>query len=343
MPIRDDDYFMAAALREARKGRGHTSPNPRVGAVLVVGGKIVARGHHERAGGPHAEIQCLTKFGKRLPRDAVLYVTLEPCSTIGKTGRCTDALIAAGLRQIVVGAIDPNPRHNGRGITKLQRAGMTVRTGVMEKECRELNESFNKWITTGRPFVIAKCGMSLDGRLVPPPGEGQWITSPASRRDAQQLRAQVDAILVGGETIRRDNPRLTVRGIMKATQPWRVIVTRSRKLPRNTRVLSDRWKEKTIVYRGKSLPAVLRDLGKRSVLSVMIEGGGHTLGQALDDRLIDKVQIYIGAVFTGGATIAFGGRGAGSTSEAARLERVSFTRIGQDVRVTGYVAGTNSE
>lgn len=327
---------MRAALREARKGVGRTSPNPAVGTVLVIDGKIVAKGHHRRAGLPHAEIECLSAYKKRIPKRAVLYVTLEPCSTVGRTGACTEAILKAGVRRLVIGAIDPNPRHSGAGIQLLKEAGLEVRTGVLAEDCARLNESFNKWIATRRPFVVAKCGMSLDGRLSPPPGESRWITSAASRRDAHQLRAQVDAILIGAETLRADDPRLTARGIPGSKQPWRVVLSRSGTLPRQARLFTDRFAARTIVYGEKKLGAILRELGEKEITSVLIEGGGDILGQALDQRLVDKVQLYFGPVFTGGPVIAFPGKGAASTQEAPRLERVQYERIGHDLRVTGY-------
>ncbi len=237
---------------------------------------------------------------------------------------------------MVVGATDPNPKHAGRGIEVLKKAGVEVSSGVLADECALLNEAYNKWITTKQPFVIAKCGMTLDGRLSLPPGEGRWITSAASRRHAQQLRARVDAILIGAETLRTDNPRLTVRAVRGANQPWRVVVSGSGRLPKTSHLFTDRHKERTIVYRGKNLKAVLRDLGKKEITSVLIEGGGQILGEALDKRLVDKVQLYLGPSFAGGPTLAFGGLGAGSTAEAAQVERISYERIGQDVCVTGY-------
>ena len=329
---------MSMAIREARKGEGRTSPNPIVGAVLVAENKVLARGHHERFGGPHAEVRCLSQVGNSLPAGATLYVTLEPCSTVGKTGRCTDAIIRSGVSTVVVGAVDPNPLHKGRGLAALDRAGVTVRSGVLGTECTGLNETFNKWIVSRQPFVIAKCGMSLDGRLTQSPRNSRWITSAAARRDAQELRAQVDAIIVGAETVRQDDPRLTVRGVKDAKQPWRVILTKSGKLPSRSRVFRDRFKDRTLVYRNKSMRAVLADLGKKEVLAVLIEGGGDILGQALDSGLIDKVQVYLGPIFTGGPVLAFGARGASSTQTATRLTRLSYDRIGDDVRVIGYVA-----
>ena len=330
--------FMQAALREARRGLGLTSPNPAVGAVLVVGNRIVARGHHRRAGGPHAEVECLSRFGRALPKTATMYVTLEPCSTTGRTGPCTTALIEAGLKKLVIGATDPNPKHAGRGIAALRHAAIDVQAGVLADECAKLNESYNKWITTGLPFVIAKCGMSLDGRLTAPPGESQWLTFAASRRDAQRLRAQVDAILVGAETIRADNPRLTVRGQPGAKQPWRIVLSRSGKLPRDAKIFVDRFGERTLVYRQITMANLLRDLGSRDITSVLIEGGGEVLGEALDERVIDRVQIYLAPRFTGGATLAFAASGAATTAEALRLRDVRYKRIGPDICITGSPA-----
>lgn len=326
---------MRLALHEARKGLGRTSPNPAVGAVLFINGIIAATGHHRGAGLAHAEIECLRRFKKAIPKRAVLFVTLEPCSTAGRTGACTKAIVEAGVRNIVIGATDPNPQHAGRGIEILQQAGLNVRSGVLADECSALNEGYNKWITMRRPFVVAKCGMSLDGRLSPPSSEPRWITSPASRRHAQKLRAEMDAILIGAGTLRADNPRLTVRGIRGAKQPWRVVLSRSGSLPRQAHLFSDRFADRTIVFKGNNLETVLRKLGEREITSVLIEGGGEILGQALDGRLVDKVQLYLGPSFTGGP-LAFAGDGVESTRDAPRLDRVSVERIGQDVCIRGY-------
>ena len=330
------EKFMRAALLQAKKGLGTTSPNPAVGAVLVSRNRIIARGHHRRAGGDHAEIDCLRKLDDPIPAEAVLYVTLEPCSTRGRTAPCANYIIQRGVRRVVIGAVDPNPKHRGRAIGLLHAAGVDVRTSVLEDECTRLNEAFNKWIVTGEPFVIAKCGMSLDGYLTRPPGETRWLTSESSRTHAHQLRALVDAIIVGAETIRRDNPRLTVRKGPRRTQPWRVILTKSGRLPQNATIFRDSAKERTVVYRNRTLRAVLRDLGRREITSVLIEGGGDVLSQALDQRLIDKVQIYIAPLFTGGGVLAFGGKGAASTQQSLRLESPRYERIGQDICITSY-------
>lgn len=333
-----DDEFMNAALAEARRGLGHTSPNPAVGAVVVRGGKIVARGFHHRVGLPHAEIEALRALPKpALAKGATIYVTLEPCSTHGRTPPCVNAIIAAGLRRVVIGAIDPNPAHAGRGVELLRAAGIAVTTGVLEKECRALNAAFNHWIVTKLPLVIAKAGMSLDGRLTRPPGEGQWLTNAAARKDAHQLRAQVDAILVGAETVRRDNPRLSVRGVRGAKQPWRIVVTRSGNLPKDAYLFTDEHRDCTLVYRGKSLRAVLRDLGKRQITSVMIEGGGGVLGQAFDHRLVQQAHFYLASLLCGGPAVVLQGRGVGSTAESATLRNPVYTRLGDNLRLTGDV------
>jgi diaminohydroxyphosphoribosylaminopyrimidine deaminase/5-amino-6-(5-phosphoribosylamino)uracil reductase len=271
-----------------------------------------------------------------------LYVTLEPCSTTGRTGPCTETIIEAGVRNLVVGAIDPNPKHSGRGIELLRKAGLDVRVGILSAECTELNESYNKWIQTGLPFVIAKCGMSLDGRLTASPSESRWLTSAASRRDVQELRAGVDAILVGAETIRADNPRLTVRGKPGARQPRRIVLSRSGKLPRAARVFTDRFAEFTMVFHDIDLRDLLRKLGAQEITSVLIEGGGDILGQALDQRLIDKVQIYAAPIFTGGPTLAFAGAGADSTPSAARVSRIRYQKFANDICAIGYPAYESS-
>jgi diaminohydroxyphosphoribosylaminopyrimidine deaminase / 5-amino-6-(5-phosphoribosylamino)uracil reductase len=343
MTTNRDEAFMRAALVEAKKAVGRTSPNPAVGAVLVIDNRVASKGHHREAGRAHAEIECLRDFDARIPARATLYVTLEPCSTAGRTAPCTEAIIKAGLKNVVIGATDPNPRHSGRGIVQLRKAGVRVRDGILAKECTRLNEAFNKWIVTGRPFVIAKCGMSLDGRLTRPPGDSRWITGSDARRNAHQLRACMDAVLVGAETVRADNPRLTVRGLRRPRQPWRIVLTRSGQLPREARVLSDKFAARTLIYKRKSLASVLKDLGTRGITSVLIEGGGEVLGEALDKRLIDKVQIYFGPIIAGGPVIAFPGEGIEKTADALRLRHIEYEQIGQTVSLKGYPGLQDSE
>jgi diaminohydroxyphosphoribosylaminopyrimidine deaminase/5-amino-6-(5-phosphoribosylamino)uracil reductase len=333
-----DEEFMRVALAEARRGLGQTSPNPAVGAVIVRARKIIARGYHHRAGLPHAEIEALRALSKpALAKGATIYVTLEPCSTHGRTPPCVEAIIAAGFKRVVIGTIDPNPSHAGRGVKLLQDAGIAVTAGVLEAECRALNAAFNHWIVTKMPLVIAKAGMSLDGRITRPPGEGQWLTNAAARKDAHRLRAQVDAILIGAETLRKDNPRLTVRGVRGARQPWRFVVTRSGKLPQDAHLFTDEHRERTLVYQGKSLRTVLRDLGKRQITSVMIEGGGGVLGEAFDRRLVQRVHFYLAPLLCGGPAVVVKGLGVGSNAEAATVRNATYTPLGDNLRLTGEV------
>jgi diaminohydroxyphosphoribosylaminopyrimidine deaminase/5-amino-6-(5-phosphoribosylamino)uracil reductase len=331
-----DEKFMRLALCEAERGVGWTSPNPAVGAVIVRQGRVVARGWHRKAGQPHAEIEALRALPTPAQAEgATLYITLEPCSTYGRTPPCTEAIVAAGIGRVVYGATDPNPAHVGRARPILEAAGIAVTEGVLGDECTALNAGFNKWVTTGLPLVIAKAGLSLDGRLSRPPGEGRWLTSEHSRADAMKLRTQVDAILIGAGTLRTDDPQLTIRGIpgFERKQPWRVVVTRGGQLPKGARLFKDRHRDRTLVYRGKTLRAVLHDLGRRGCLNVMIEGGGEILGAAFDAGLVDRVHFYVAPLLCGGPNV-IGGRGAGLTSESIKLDAVSYAQVGTDIRIT---------
>jgi diaminohydroxyphosphoribosylaminopyrimidine deaminase/5-amino-6-(5-phosphoribosylamino)uracil reductase len=329
---------MRAALAEARKGLGKTGPNPAVGAVISKNGKILALGWHRGAGKPHAEIEALKNLkNPALARGATLHVTLEPCSTHGRTPPCTEAIIQAGFARVVFGATDPNPKHAGRAKEILEAAGIQTLSGVLGEECTLLNRAWNKWIATGLPFVTAKAGMSLDGRIASPP-DRRWITSDAARRDAMRLRAECGAVLVGAETVRTDNPLLTIRGLRVKEQPLRAVWSCSGQIPSDCHLLTDEHRDRTIIYKGKPLAAVLRDLGKRGVQHVLIEGGGKTLGEALDRRLIDRIVFYIAPVLLGGPTPALGGHGAPSNESALRLKTPTYRRIGPDLRVEGELA-----
>ncbi len=336
----DDERFMQTALREARRGLGQTSPNPAVGAAIVFPGatRIAARGWHRKAGLPHAEIEAL----RALPtpgqaQGATLYVTLEPCSTHGRTPPCAEAIIAAGIRRVVIGTLDPNPAHAGRAIGILGQAGIEVHHGVLEKECRELNLAFNHWIVTGMPWVLAKAGFSLDGRITRPPEASRWITNARSRAATHRERALVDAILIGGETLRVDNPRLTVREVSGARQPWRVVVSHSGNLPGEATLFTDEFKDRTLVFTGKPLREVLHELGRRQITSVMIEGGTRTLGEAFDDQLVQQVSFYVAPLLLGGPKQVTGGEGVDSTPLAARIVDPRYTRLGDDLHLTGVV------
>ena len=329
---------MRLALREARRGAGRTSPNPAVGAVIVSArGRLLASGWHRAAGCPHAEIEAFRRLARPgLARGASLYVTLEPCSTHGRTPPCVDAIIAAGFARVVAGATDPNPAHAGHGFDRLRAAGIEVIPGVLAAEAAALNRAFNKWIVTGLPLVIAKCALSLDGRITRLPSEGPWLTCERSRSDAHRLRARVDAILIGAGTLRVDNPRLTVRGVRVTRQPWRVVLTRSGDLPAQAHLFTDEHSERTLVYKRRSLAWVLRNLGRRGVTSVLIEGGAQLLGEAFDRRLVDRVQFYAAPLLVGGLKLSIAGRGAGRKSPV--VANPEYRRIGSDLVLTGDVS-----
>lgn len=338
--LREDIKYMRAALAEAVKGSGRTHPNPAVGAIVVKEGRILSRGWHHAAGCPHAEIEALRGLKKASDSEsATMYVTLEPCSTKGRTPPCTQAIIDAGILRVVYGACDPNPKHAGRADRILKNAGIRVTRGILATECEEINEAWNKWIATGLPFVVAKAGMSLDGCIASPPGR-RWITSEESRFDAMRLRSGCGAVVVGGNTVRTDNPRLTVRGIESAKQPLRVVWTRSGKIPRDSHLLTDEFRERTRIYKGLPLREVLRDLASQGIEKVLIEGGGATLGEAMDRHLVDQVVIYVSPVLLGGPVSAFGGRGVGSNEEGNALTDVVYERLGPDLKIRGRLCST---
>lgn len=334
----NDEKFMRAALRLARAGLGKTRPNPAVGCVIVKNGRVIGRGFHRRAGLPHAEIEALRSLKKpRHALGATAYITLEPCSSHGRTPPCTRAIIAAGIARVVVGGVDPNPKHRGRGLRILAKAGIKTKSGVLGAECAALNPEFNHVMSTGLPWVIAKCGMSLDGRLTRPPGEGQWITSPAARRDAMKLRASVDAVIVGAGTVRADDPALTVRGIRGSAQPWRVIWAPRRLPPKDSQLMRQRKDGRVIVLRRQSLCAALRDLAKQGIQRVLLEGGGHALGCAFDARLICEVVFYVAPMLAGGGIPATGGSGTAKLKGAQLLADANYSLIGGCVRASGLL------
>lgn len=330
-----DEAFMREALALARRGLGKTHPNPAVGCVIVRGKNCVGQGWHRRAGGPHAEIaalRSLTDFS--LARGATAYVTLEPCSTQGRTPPCTQALVEAGISRVVVGATDPNPLHQGCGLTLLRQAGLTVTKGILAAECAALNPEFHWVMTSSFPWVIAKFGMSLDGRLTRPPGESSWLTSLQARADAMRLRARVDAILVGAGTIRQDNPSLTVRGVRSlGDPPWRVVWAPRSFPPKNAKIFHDALRHRTLVMQENNLRLVLQKLRSHGVTKVLLEGGGHTLGCAFDANLIQEIVFYVAPLLAGGNVPAIGGHG---LVEPWRLRNFNVRRLGQCLRIAGF-------
>lgn len=360
---------MAQALRLAAKGRGRTSPNPMVGALVVSKGKIVGRGYHRRAGGPHAEVLALRQAGPRV-RGATLYVTLEPCShTDKRTAPCTPLLIQSGLRRVVVAMVDPNPHVAGRGIRALQRAGLRVEVGCGRAEAEDLNPIYCHWMRTGRPFVILKAAMTLDGKIATTTGESKWITGDTARRHVHTLRHWVDAILVGVGTVIRDNPSLTARMSASSTrlagrQPLRVVLDSHLRLPLTARVLTNQETAKTLVATTKrasvskrrqleargaevwvlperqgrvSLSHLLSRLGNRRISSLLVEGGGEVNGSIWRASLTDHVMLYVTPRILGGQDTKslIGGQGPRHLTQATMLDHLRIHHVGTDLLIEG--------
>ncbi len=338
-----DQRFMARALELARLGIGQTLPNPRVGAVLVRGGRVIGKGYHHRAGQAHAEVNAVADAKRRghAVAGATLYVTLEPCSTQGRTPPCTGLILREKIARVIFAATDPNPAHAGAAARLLRAAGVEVSWGLRAEESTTLNRDFNWWITTQRPWVVAKMALSLDGRIVTPEKDDRWLTSPEARAAAHELRWESDAILVGAETARRDDPRLTVRlpgrrigGRDGKEQPWRVVVTRSGKLPRGLHLFTDQHRDRTLVFRGLPLRDVLATLGAWEVSHLLIEGGGEILTEALRAGLVNEVAFFIAPALMGTAA-----RALRKLAAPVRLNEVSYREVGTDLLCRGLVRG----
>jgi diaminohydroxyphosphoribosylaminopyrimidine deaminase/5-amino-6-(5-phosphoribosylamino)uracil reductase len=341
--------FMQRALELARCGEGLTRPNPPVGAVLVENGKIIAEGWHKKAGGPHAEVNCLKSAIGNL-QSSILYVTLEPCSTQGKTPPCTDLILARGVRHVVVGCKDPNPAHAGRGIRKLRRAGVEVTTGVCVKEAEALIAPFTKRMLTGLPYVTLKLGVTLDGRIADSSGKSQWITGPQARKKVQEMRRTADAVMVGAGTVRKDDPSLLPRPA-KGRTPYRVIVGSN--IPKKSKVLSDDAAEQTLVFSTSNTPilqysrgeyisisakaseeivkTVLRDLARRGVIHVLCEGGGQLAGSLIRAGLVDDFVIFMAPSLLGGTGFPMVGKKGWSLKKMPRLKIQTLETCGEDV------------
>ena len=360
------DNPMTRAVELARSALGSTSPNPAVGAVVVQNGTVVGEGYTLPPGQRHAEIGALAQAGSSA-RGATLFCTLEPCCHYGRTPPCTDAIIAAGISRVVYAVRDPNPRVDGGGVSALRASGITVERET-NCEAEELYEAFAKHVTTGRPFVVAKFAMSLDGKIATRTGSSQWITGPVARERVQQMRKEMDGIMVGIGTTLADDPQLTARDadgnpLPSNLQPVRVVVDSSGRTPPDARMLRqpgrtiiatsagvDRHRVTRLEDAGAdvrefsgadgrvNLSALLEYLGKEGIVSLLVEGGGVILGAALDARLIDKVSAFVAPMLIGGAGAPspIAGNGATVIADALRLERANIEPIGQDWLITGY-------
>ena len=360
--------FMQRALDLARRAKGRTSPNPLVGAVIVKDGKVIGEGYHRKAGTPHAEVHALNAAGADA-KGATLYVNLEPCCHWGRTPPCTEALIRAGVVQVYIADVDPNPRVAGKGVQQLQDAGIDVHVGICRQDASDLNEVHRKYIQTGKPFVILKTAMSLDGKIATTSGESQWITSEASRQRGHEVRDAVDAILVGRGTVTRDNPALTTRLQNRDGQDaTRIVLDSHGRTPPEARIFNTESEVGVIVAVTPGAPSenvdvlekagatvitvpaahgdrvcfrsLMEILGKREITSVLIEGGSEVNASALAAGIVDKVMCFIAPKLIGGqdAPGPIGGVGIRNLTDAAHLRRVSVTPIAEhDFLIEGYL------
>jgi len=361
-----DQYYMNLALDLARKSEGQTNPNPLVGAVIVKSGKVVAKGYHEKAGLPHAEAIALNKAGTKA-RGADLYVNLEPCCHHGRTPPCTEAIISAGIKRVILGIRDPNRLVNGRGIRFLRKQGVEVVIGVLRRDCHKINEHFIKYITTGRPWVILKSAVSLDGKIATRTGDSKWITGSKARAYAHRLRSRVDAILVGAETVRMDDPQLTVRPKKKGMRnPVRIIVSGKGSISTSAKIFNNAHKERVIYVANASLPLVRKKklqkigvevllvkyrkkkvdlpllmdaLGKMKITSIMIEGGSEISGNALKEKLVDKLIYFLAPKIIGGknAPGPVGGQGISRIEDFIEVKEISIEKLGNDFVIEGNI------
>ena len=361
-----DRKYMKMAIRLARKAKGLTSPNPMVGAVIVNNRKIISTGYHKKAGMAHAEMDALEKI-KNKTNKSILYVNLEPCSHYGKTPPCTDKIIESGIiKRVVIGMEDPNPLVSGNGIKKLLDAGIKVDAGVCNKESVLLNEVFIKYITSKMPFVLLKSAITLDGKIATVKGKSKWITCGKSRQYVHKLRAEYDAVLAGIGTVIKDNPELTVRDYKVAKNPVRIVIDSKGRIPIKSKVLNNQNTAKTIIAAAGKIPEkkleslkkknieiiickskddrvdlkdLLKKLGKKGITSILLEGGGELNASFLQEKLVDKLNIFIAPKIIGGkkAPGFVLGNGFESLNDAYQLTKIKVKHFGDDILLEAYI------
>ncbi|MDD5465911.1 MAG: bifunctional diaminohydroxyphosphoribosylaminopyrimidine deaminase/5-amino-6-(5-phosphoribosylamino)uracil reductase RibD [Candidatus Omnitrophica bacterium] len=360
---RTDEYYMGLALKLALKAKGKTSPNPLVGSLVVKAGRIVGRGFHAKAGLAHAEIIALDKAGNKA-KGATLYVTLEPCAHTGRTAPCVNRIIESGIKEVVVGMIDPNPLNNGRGLMLLKQRNIKVRAGFLEDQLKKINESFIKYITTRIPFVTVKVGQSLDGRIATRTGDSKWITSDKSRSFAHKLRQDYDAIMVGVNTVLRDNPRLN--SWFSPKKLIKIIIDSNLSTPENSDIFSGdaqviiitlpsrpgqetenrkhlAAKARILEVKEKSGQINLRDalkkLAQLQISNIIVEGGGTLIGSLFDEKLVDKVLFFISPKIIGGkdAVSSVMGAGVKHVSQAIKLHDLKIRRFDEEFLIEARV------
>lgn len=359
-----DKNYMQRALELAKNGEGRVSPNPMVGAVIVKGGKIIGEGYHMQYGGPHAEVNAFLNATENV-EGATIYVTLEPCCHFGKTPPCVNAIIENKISRVVVGALDPNPLVAGKGVNILKNKGIEVITGVLEEDCKKINEIFMKYILTKKPFVIMKAAMTLDGKITSYSGNSKWITGDAARGEVHKLRNKVSGIMVGIGTVLSDNPELTCR-MDGGKNPIRIIVDSTLRIPLDAKVIGTKSDSLTIVVTTEKadeekinilknkgveiliikerngrvdLQSLMEKLGKLKIDSILLEGGSTLNFSALEEKIVDKVQFYIAPKIIGGETskTPVGGGGISLLTDAFKIKDLSFSKIGEDILIEGYL------
>ncbi|QJA07580.1 bifunctional diaminohydroxyphosphoribosylaminopyrimidine deaminase/5-amino-6-(5-phosphoribosylamino)uracil reductase RibD [Romboutsia sp. CE17] len=357
--------YMRLAIEIAKKGAGKVNPNPMVGAVIVKDERVIGQGYHKYYGGNHAEVNAFENLSDN-PEGATIYVTLEPCSHYGKTPPCVDKIIANKISKVVVGTLDPNPLVEGRGIKALKEAGIEVITGVLEEECKKLNEVFMKYILCKRPFVVLKTAMTLDGKIATESGESKWITSDKSRQEVHKLRNKLSAIMVGVNTVIKDNPELTCR-LEGGKNPVRIIVDSKLRIPLGSNVVVDNLAQtivattevadkdkilvleklgvKVLIINSKNervdLQSLMIELGKRDIDGILLEGGATLSFSALEENIVDKIQVYIAPKIIGGekSKTSIGGKGIEKLSDAIMLNNMTVKSVGTDLLIEAYLKG----
>jgi len=353
---------MDLAIGLAKRAEGMTSPNPVVGCVIVKNGMIIGKGYHKKAGLPHAEINALKDAGEKA-RNATIYVTLEPCHHYGRTPPCTDAIKKYGIKKVFVGMRDPNPVNNGKGINRLKKNGISVISGVRENHVKEINRPYMKYIRTGLPFVTLKIAQSLDGKIATYKGESKWISNKESRSYVQRLRSQADAIMVGVNTVLKDDPGLIPR-IAHVRKPVRVVVDTRLRIRPGSKLVRSAQKVPLLIATTKMSPVrkqallkkkgvrlmfvrrdkgrmnikdLLRQLGEKGIVNLLVEGGSELAGSLRDETLIDKVIVFIAPKIIGGrdAITSIGGKGIAVISDTREIMNIRIKRFGNDIMVSG--------
>lgn len=353
-----DEFFLEQTFKLAKKGLSWTNPNPLVGAVIIKNGRIIGKGFHHKAGLPHAEIEALNSAVEN-PKGATLYVNLEPCNYFGKTPPCVPVIIKSKIKRVVCSTKDPNPKVFGQGLAKLQKAGIETSVGILENEARELNEAFFTFHEKKRPFVAIKFATSLDGKMATETGDSKWITSGKARKYARALRKQYQAVVVGINTVLKDNPHLGIR-IKGKKDPVRIIMDPKLQIPLNAQVLCDsnviiattkkanKFKKENLKKVGLmilsfnseyiKIPELLSKLKEKEIISILVEGGGQTLGSFVDSKIIDKVYAFHAPIIIGGKeAISIGGEGMQTIKEALHLKNISHKKFDDNLLTIGYL------